>query len=164
MRYDITLILVDLDFYLCKDCAWTNEYPEGNGHFWWHILLPFDFRNLPIDGSTTDKGLSAPDSSSEAKADVIPVDGDRTDTASLSINSLLPSDTSAALPEIFDPSSVASSRESIKELGGKMSRLESEVGQRMNAVEARLTGVEEKLDTMVVELKKVMEALLSSRS
>lgn len=158
-----TLIVAILDVYLCKGCAWTNEFPEGTGHFWWHTLLPFDSRNLQIDDSTIAKGDSVSDPSSAAKADVIPVGGESTDIPSLAIQNLLPSDPSAALPETSDLAGVATFTESNKELSSKVSRLESEVGQRMNAVEARLTGVEEKLDTMVVELKKVMDALLSSR-
>lgn len=130
-----------------------NEFPEGNGHFWWHTLLPFDLSRLQTDDGSSEKELPSSGSHSEAKNEVIPA-------------------TEANSVALFETSNPASSNtvsaESIEELSNRMTRLEEklehQIGERMNAVEARLAGVEGKLDTMMAELRNVMSALLSNRS
>lgn len=164
MLNNTTLTIVVLDVYLCKDCAWINECPEGNGHFWWHTLLPFNSRILqPGEDATEIKHTSG--SSLESKLDILPVaSGEGTDGAPLLVHALPPSNTSAALPETSNFASVATPAELTTELSTKIALLENKVGQQINAVEARLTDMEKKLDRVVAQLDEVVEALVSSRS
>lgn len=93
-------------------------------------------------------------------------------------NSLFPIDTSSPPADKFPVTTYPDVMELIKELKGEVSGLDEKItlmtesgaqahdsmNQRMGSMEAKLTGLEGKLDKMVVQLQQVMDALLAARS
>lgn len=175
-------VMILTDILLCDECAWTNEFPGGGSHFWWHAMLPFDWRNL--DGSksneTDEKPSEQPPTESDSRPTDSPVgDGSTVDSISARQNSsLLPIDTSSPRAETLHMTGNPELMESMKDLKGKVLSLDEKITlmaesnsevhdgikQRMDAMEAKMTGVEDKLDAMVTELRRVMDTLLATRS
>jgi hypothetical protein len=170
------------DVFLCEECAWTNEFPEGGSHLWWHSLLPFDSRNLDILESNGQAPLAQLRTDLDSKpTDITVVDGRTVESISARQNSsLLPIDTGPTLAKTLPITHNSEVMESVEELKSKVLSLEEKITlmtksnaqahdidgikQRMDAMEAKLTGVEDKLNKMMVHLRTVMDTLLVTRS
>lgn len=149
------------DVLLCNECAWTNEFPGGSSHFWWHALLPFDSRNLDtlIRNGVEPEALSQLSRDQDSKPTSISVvDGRTVERTSAHI------DTSSPLTEILPTANNPEVMELVQEVKGKVLDLDNKTTQRMDNMEAKLTRVEDKLDAIVAELRRVMDALPVTRS
>lgn len=161
--------MVLADIFFCTACAWTNEFPEGRSHFWWHALLPFDSRNLDIfeNSGKDEQPFVQPFMDVYAKlTNTSVVDGHALQSisapqnSSLLINMSLPAAEKLQVPSDHNPLVM----ESMKELKDEVMSLDVKITQRLDVMEAKLMGMENKLDAMVAEVRRLMDALLVTRS
>jgi hypothetical protein len=164
---------------LCDSCAWTNDFPEGTSHRWWHTLLPLDPRVLvdePVDAQS-----SPSTSSSATTAQVIKIntntsiaDANEQKLPAKPFDTVKSDNATSLLPDFSGLSGVI---ESVRKLDDKISSLEEKVDasftltsetaaksqvsveERMSALERRMAGVEGKLDVVLGELKRMSRSL-----
>ena len=170
------------DVMLCDSCAWTNDYPEGTSHRWWHTLLPFDSRVVahePVNAQSSPPppSPSTPAQSGEINTAIASVNGQTMPVKPF--DGLPPANATSLLPDLGGLTGVIAS---VRKLDDRMSSLEGKVNasltltsetitqsqvraeERMGALEDRMASVEGKLDALLGELKRGMEALLGTRS
>lgn len=123
------LLLLLVEFYVCAKCGSSKEDVEGSQHKWWHTLLTLRDDIVEHESQRRTPIDAAPETTKPTTEKTSQENG---------------------LNEPLHDSIVSAINSMVEE---KMSSLESNLKANNSALDERITGLEAKMDHLIVELK-----------